>query len=637
MSEETPQRSDSLNRRRSANAILSQVIRKYWPTTLATLLLVFVGTVFFTLGKKKIYQAEATIEFNPRPARPLGSRIEEIVDIGSETWWANQEYFETQYKILQSRRVATAVVNELGLHNDAGYMQNTPPAEEPRAAEPAKVEEAAELLRSRIKVEPIKESRLAVVSYQDADPERAQRVLMALCDIYVVQNLQRALDSTSAANDWLRQQLDKLKADLEGSEMDLHRYKKTNDILSVQFDDKSNILRGQISFLNQELTRAQADMQRASARMSVLSGVPEDDPTLITSTELLNNTLLSQLRSDYERAVGERDAKLGEGKGPKHPEVLALQKRVDRAEEAVLKEIRNIKKAVARDVAVLGRQAGGLSGMLDKAKATAHELNKLEIEHNRLQRERQNNEKLYGMVLERTKEADLSQMLRVNNISVLDRALMPKAPVLPKVPLNLAVGLVLGLLLGIAAAFVRGMFDRTVKVPDDIELDFGVTFLGLLPEMSNAKATYYGRKQRKRQRGRRVDPDGKPELVVHHAPASGMAEAARVIRTNLMFMAPDNPYRTLLVTSAGPSEGKTTVACCIAVAMAQAGQRVAIIDCDLRRPRVPPRLRRDDGRRRHHRAARSGSRRLARGNRGAQPRRDVVGSDPAQPGGAVPQ
>ena len=99
---------------------------------------------------------------------------------------------------------------------------------------------------------------------------------------------------------------------------------------------------------------------------------------------------------------------------------------------------------------------------------------------------------------------------------------------------------------------------------------------------------YYGRRQRKRKdRNSEANPaKGLPELVVHNQPSSGIAEAARAIRTNILFMAPDNPHRKLLVTSAGPAEGKTTVACCIAVAMAQAGQRVLLMDCDLRRPRI---------------------------------------------------
>ncbi|MEQ9324922.1 MAG: polysaccharide biosynthesis tyrosine autokinase, partial [Polyangiaceae bacterium] len=183
----------------------------------------------------------------------------------------------------------------------------------------------------------------------------------------------------------------------------------------------------------------------------------------------------------------------------------------------------------------------------------------------------------------RTKEADLSRMLRVNNISIVDRPLVPTAPVSPNVPLNLALGVFLGIILGIGIAFLRGLMDRTLKSPEDVKQELNVTFLGLLPQFGKSSDSPYGGKTR--HRGRRI-MEGPTELVVHHAPTSGVAEAARAIRTNLMFMNPDDPARTLLVTSAGPSEGKTTVATCIAVAMAQAGQRVLLIDCDLRRPRI---------------------------------------------------
>jgi succinoglycan biosynthesis transport protein ExoP len=137
-----------------------------------------------------------------------------------------------------------------------------------------------------------------------------------------------------------------------------------------------------------------------------------------------------------------------------------------------------------------------------------------------------------------------------------------------------------GLALGIGAALARGFADRTVKTPEDVEKGMGATFLGLLPQVASDR-TMPGRRRR-----RNVDDPGAPELVVHHSPMSSVAEAARAIRTNLLFMAPDKPYRTLLVTSAGPSEGKTTVACCIAVAMAQSGKSVVLVDCDLRRPRI---------------------------------------------------
>src|SRR5262245_44794922 len=151
-------------------------------------------------------------------------------------------------------------------------------------------------------------------------------------------------------------------------------------------------------------------------------------------------------------------------------------------------------------------------------------------------------------------------MMRVNNISVVDQAMEPGAPVYPRVSWNLVVGLFLGVLLGAAVAFLRGLLDRTVKVPDELADELGVACLGLLPQVNERTQKPPYRRQ-KRRRGRVPASPERPELVVHDEPMSSTAEAARAIRTNLMFMAPDKPYQTLLVTSAGPYEGKTTVAC----------------------------------------------------------------------------
>jgi len=158
----------------------------------------------------------------------------------------------------------------------------------------------------------------------------------------------------------------------------------------------------------------------------------------------------------------------------------------------------------------------------------------------------------------------------------------------PRVPLNMTLGLVGGLALGLFGAFAREMFDRSIKSPNDIEQELGLTFLGLLPRVGrSSKGSGYGGRARGSQRRRpKGNEPQRIELIVHEDPTSAIAESSRGLRTNLSFMSPDKPYRTFLVTSAGPSEGKTTVACCLAIAIAQAGQRVLLIDCDLRRPRL---------------------------------------------------
>jgi capsular exopolysaccharide synthesis family protein len=239
---------------------------------------------------------------------------------------------------------------------------------------------------------------------------------------------------------------------------------------------------------------------------------------------------------------------------------------------------------VERDLAVVKKQEAGLSKLFEAAKTQALDLNLLEIEYNRLRRSKENTEKLYQLVLERTKESDLTRMLRVNNLRIIDAPLVPRSPVSPRVPINIALGIFVGLVLGVSAAIGCALLDRTLKTPDDVERELGHAFLGLLPEIDDGshKPSYYGR----RKRGRPASGGGKRELIVHEHPSSGLAEASRAIRTNLMFSSPDHPFQTLLVTSAGPAEGKTTVACCLAIAMAQAGQRVLLLDCDLRRPRL---------------------------------------------------
>ena len=280
--------------------------------------------------------------------------------------------------------------------------------------------------------------------------------------------------------------------------------------------------------------------------------------------------------------MSEHGALLAEGKGDNHPLVKRAEDKVTQSRVALLDEVRNIHGAVERDLAIVTREEQSEATLFEATRKRAVELNMKEIEYHRLDRTRQENEKLYDLLLERMKGADLARMMRVNNIRVVDPAVESDQPVRPFVLMNVTIGAFLGVLLGVLLAWVREQLDSSIKTPDDLEQKLGITFLGLLPEIEGEKGE---RKRRRRVRaGDSAQPP--PELIVHQRPLSGIAEAARGIRTNLMFMNPDKPLRRLLVTSAAPSEGKTTVACSIAIGLAQGGQRVCIVDCDLRRPRL---------------------------------------------------
>jgi polysaccharide biosynthesis transport protein len=577
-------------------ALIIRAVRKHWPIMLVLFVASVVGASIYTSNQVRVYEAVATIQLDPQALTPLGRQT---TDSGSDSYWSNQEYFATQYQVITSRRVAELVVKRLGLTTDRAFLthQGSGAAASSKSASPAppatvSLQDAAEALRARLKVEPIQDSRLARVKFSDADPSRAQHILSAVVDIYVEQNLDTSMDATNKTVEWLDVQLKRLKSDLESQEMSLHDFKLKYNLLSVSYDDQSNMVRAEIQQLNTNLTELKAKKEAVVARLEVVKAVDPQDPGEIPATELVGNVALDGLRTAYVTAKRDLVMVKAGGKDDRHPEVQKLSAQVESARTAIAQELQNIKNGAEIELANVNRQVAGLSSLYEGARKQALQLNLKELEFSRLQRSKDSTEKLFGMVLERSTESGLSKMAPFNNVRVLDRPLKPMAPIFPKTSTNLAVGIALGLLLGLAGATGREMLDRTVRNSEDIERELGLAVLGTLPDVgrdgSGLKLGYYygrGRAQKAQEANPAGEPT-RPELLVHTHPKSVAAEAARAIRTNLMFMSPDNPYRCLLVTSAGPAEGKTTVATSIAIAIAQTGQSVCLVDCDLRKPRV---------------------------------------------------
>jgi polysaccharide biosynthesis transport protein len=559
-----------------AEIVLGALRRHLW-LAVSLLIASIVVAAAVGLSRTKVYRATATLQIDPRPPAPLGHGVEGVVELGSNSYWANIEYYNTQHELIRSLPVGLAVVHELSLQKDSAFLQNqampTPQAYE---VEP---EIAAAILRSRLAVFPMKESRLVLVTLDDANPSRAARILDAVVRAYVSHNMDQAVESTSSAVEWLGEQLESLRNELTASELALHEYKLKKQIASVGIDDQSDMLRGEIAQLTEERTRVRAKMQEAKARLSQLAKVDVTNPESIPQMELLDSHELKTLRTAYIESVRDHGALLGSGKGENHPDVHAALARVTATSRALSAEVQNIKNGAQKQLQALEQQEAGLRQLVNEAEHKALDLNLMEIEYNRLRRTKDNNEKLYGLVLERSKEAGLTQALRVNNIQVLAPAATSPVPVEPRMSLILAAGVMAGLALGLGAALGRERMDRTIKSLDELEQRLHLVPLGSLPEVAGGVATT----KRRRRHSLSVT---QPELVTLEQPGSGFAESVRAVRTNLLFMSPDQPFRRLLVTSAQPGEGKTTVASALAVAMAQAGQRVILIDCDMRRPRL---------------------------------------------------
>jgi capsular exopolysaccharide synthesis family protein len=559
-----------------------KAVRKHWAAVVAATILAAGGSLTYARLQDRVYEARVLLQIDPRASQPLGEKVTELYDLGAG-YWDTREYYETQFKIMTSDRVLSTVVRDLALTSDNDFLglKQTP-------ARPPTVEQATSALRGRVSVEPVKYSRLALVKVDDTSPKRAKRLADAVAQAYIDQNLQAAISAESDALVWLNGQVDHVKRDLDQSENMLHDFKEKNDLPSASINEASNMLRVEMQALDTSLLATRTRKAEIAARASELAKVVTGEPDELPASELLGSMFLQNLRNQYQLAMRERGALLAEGKGESHPLVKKATDEVSEARAAILAEVKNIRGAVERDLAIATRQEASESALFESARQRAVDLTMKEIEYHRLDRDRDQNEKLYGMLMERSKQADLARMMHVNNARIVDLATEPVSPVRPRVATIVGLGTALGLLLGMAFAWVRERADTSLKTPDDVEVNLSVPFLGLLPELDeSADGKGHGGRRRRRRRAPAATAGGSPpELTVHDRPLSGIAEAARSIRTNLLFMNPDKPYRTLLVSSAGPSDGKTTVACSIAIALAQGGQRVCIVDCDLRRPRI---------------------------------------------------
>ncbi len=555
---------------------IAQVLFQHrWLVVGVTVLVLAAGTIW-TVRTPKIYQAATTLEYNPSPSKPLGQSVEDVADpIGN--FWATREFFNTQNRVIESRDVSRRATLALGLHEDPTYISQS---DDDAGAAP-NLEATVQALRSRITVEPVEDTRLVRIHARDVKPERAQLIADAIADAYIDKTIEDRLGSTVRAIEWLRTQLDSLRTELDDAELALHNFKKDHNVLSVSMEDRQNLVASDIEALHTRLTEARTERIELTAQLErlrkALGDEPERiDPALISRHPVLGN-LISELREKEELRDG-----LAVKYGAEHPSMKKLDEEIAAVTKQIEAEKKELLKSAERDLGQVKSIDEGLRVAAEQAHNAGLDLNLREIEYGRLSRERENKAKLYELVLQRLAETDLTRMLKTTHVRVLDRALLPKSPVSPNLARNMAAALLAGLLLGLGAAFLTSRLDRTVRSVESVEA-MGITVLGVIPHLGPLAAP---KKVNGAQGGSAAPDVPGADLIVHEQPLSAPAEAFRMIRTNLAFMSPEKPLRSLVVTSAVPREGKTTVAVNLATSLAKFGRSVLLVDTDLRRPRI---------------------------------------------------
>jgi len=572
------------------------VMRRRW-TVISCFLVTGIVATISTFATQPVYTGTATLKIEKE--QPHVVKFEEVIKEAD----SQQDYYQTQYKILQSRTLANRVIGLLQLDqhpdfHEPGTEQTLtaqaatwarerlvrwipiPPPPAPETTEDLTL--ASPLTDSflkRLTVEPIRNSRLVKVSFDSHYPDVAARVANTIAEAFIAQQLDQKVEATRYATQFLAKQLDEARDKLGQAEQKLNRFLDANDILFISADkagqQSQDLITQQLTILSEALLKARAER---IAKESLLAQASNKD--VATLPAVLQSQLIAKLKENLASQESEYK-KLAQTFKPEYPRMEQLAEKIGEGRRQLRTEIGRAVDALQADFDAALKTERELEGALAKHRMLARGLSGRMAEYNLLRRTVDTSRDLYSSLLSRLRETQISSALLTSNISIVDRAEVPGYPSRPKKSLNLLLAVMVGLFGGVGLAFLFEYLDTNIKDAKEVEGVLRVPTLGLVP----SRTALARRRARRPELAERNGHEPPFALVSHSEMASVFAEAFRNLRTSLLYSAPDHPPKSLMVTSINPEDGKTSLVTNLAITLAQLGAGdVLLIDADMRRP-----------------------------------------------------
>ncbi len=520
-----------------------------------------------TMMMTPLYTATVRIQIDREPPKVLEGGNVVPTEVGS-----NFDYLKTEYELLQSRAIAERVTSSLRLAENEDFLKPRsfpligavrslfqPPHDE--GPDKAALKRAAiDVVLTNLTVRPVPGSRLVDLNYTDPVPERAQRIAAAYAEAYIAANLDKRFQANAYAKTFLEDQITQLKLRLEESERKMLDFAEREQIVIVT--EKASIAENNLASANAALGQIISERIKNEKLWKQVA-----DADSMNVPQVLTNSVVDGLRARRNELVAEYQQKLEIFK-PTFPAMLEISSKIKEIDRQLANEVQAIKASLKAAYETSLSQEQAMRQQVEKLRAEVLDLQKRSIQYNILKREVDTNRALYNGLLQRFKEVDIAGGVGANNVFVVDRAQVPKRPSSPRKGRALLLALALGLGIGLGTAYLLEQLDDTIRTPEEIERLAGLATLGVIPKVANDQA-----------------------LVADFAdPRSAISEAYRSLCTALQFATDSGLPKSILITSATPSEGKTITALAIARHFATMGQKVLLVDADLRMPSLHVRL-----------------------------------------------
>jgi len=486
------------------------------------------------------------------------------------------EWVETQYRIIVGKTLIRRVVERFDLTNSpelaTGPMRS--PIELVRTklfGTPAsdvtgniQVAPAVVAFRSRVTVRPVPRTSLVDLVFRAYDPKFAALAANGLAQTYIDESRSDRSDQSEAATKWLQARLQAEQEQARNSFEALRSFEDRSG--TANLEARQRLAESKLTQASTQLLAARSDKASRKAYLDQLRSMSAAE--LLMLPELAASSTYQSMRRDLvdlEIKKSEMDQSLG----PKHPDVVAVDGRIQSLRTSLMAEARGVVRRVEGAYEGAARQEAVLAATVAAAQSEMAALRDKSPEYQALKRDADASNDIAQTLAKRGKEASVESAVNDTTVTLIEPAEVPKAPVFPDRTGNLQIALLAGLATGILLVSVKERLDTTLKTPDDIREALGIPFLGFVPDLSTLS-----------------DVPAKHSLNAIRHPTSPLSESYRVIRTNVIASAGAIKARTLLVTSIHPGEGKSTTALNLAAAIAQTGATAVLVDCDLRRPTV---------------------------------------------------